>query len=102
MIVLLLSLMAVCFLAHVILLFTSFGAGGVKRTRYFLSHLTLWLTGAFAYLTALLYAGKNISAVIDMFDTPGKQLLLLVVAFGLSLVAHSIVKLFVLPQHKRA
>ncbi|WP_276481065.1 hypothetical protein [Paraflavitalea pollutisoli] len=98
----LLVLMALCFLSHVIMLFTSFGGGGVKKTRYFLSHLTLWLTGAFGYLIAVLYAGKGESSIIDIFDTPFKQVLLIVVAFALSLIAHSIVRLFVLPQHKRA
>lgn len=102
MMITLLVLMAVCFLSHVLMLFTSFGAGGVRKRRYFLSHLTLWLTGAFGYLIAVLYAGKGVSPVIDVFDTPGKQVLLLVIAFGLSLVAHSIVRLFVLPQYKRA
>lgn len=102
MMITLLVLMAVCFLSHVLMLFTSFGTGGVRKTRYFLSHLTLWLTGVLGYLIAVLYAGKGVSSVIDVFDTPGKQVLLLVIAFGLSLVAHSIVRLFVLPQYKRA
>jgi len=102
MIVMLLALMAVSFLAHVFLLFTSFGPGGLKKTRYFYSHFTLWITGALACLTAVLFAGKDVSPVIDTFNTPGKQLLLVVVSFALSLTAHSIVKLFVLPQYRRA
>lgn len=98
----LLSLMAICFLAHVLLLFTSFGPAGVKKKRYFMSHLMLWLTGAFGYVIAWLFAGKDASPVIDVFDTPVKQLLILVLAFALSLIANSIVKLFVLPQYHRA
>lgn len=98
----LLAFMAICFISHVLLLFTSFGSGGVKKTRYFLSHLTLWLTGAFGYLVAVLYAGKGISPVIDVFDTTGKQVMIPLVAFALSLIAHSIVRMFVLPQYRRA
>lgn len=98
----LLVLMAICFLSHVVMLFTSFGGHGVKKTRYFLSHLTLWLTGGFGYLIAVLYAGKGESSIIDTFNTPLKQFLLIAVAFALSLIAHSIVRLFVLPQYNRA
>jgi hypothetical protein len=98
----LLSLMAISFLAHVVTLFTSFGAGGVKKKRYFLSHLTLWITGALGYVIAWQFAGKEVSPVIDVFDTPFKQFLIIVLAFALSLIAHSIVRMFVLPQYKRA
>lgn len=98
----LLSLMAISFIAHVLMLFTSFGAGGVKKKRYFLSHLTLWITGALGYVIAWQFAGKDVSPVIDVFDTPFKQFLIIVLAFALSLIAHSIVRMFVLPQYKRA
>ncbi|UYQ94602.1 hypothetical protein MKQ68_05790 [Chitinophaga horti] len=87
------------FIAHVVLLFTSFGKTGFQKKKYFWSHLTLWITGVIAYLVTVLYAGKGISPIVDLFDTAGKQALLLLVVVVLSIVAHTIVKLFVLPKY---
>jgi uncharacterized membrane protein HdeD (DUF308 family) len=97
---LLLMLAAICFVSHVIMLFTSFPAEGMRKSRYFMSHVTLWLTGIFFYLVTGIYAGEGISAAIDLFDTNGKRMLILVVVFGLSLLAHIIVRLLVIPQYK--
>lgn len=90
------------FLAHVYLLFTSFGKKGFQKRKYLWSHITLWITGALACLIAILFAGKNVSGVIDVFDTPGKASLLIMIALVLSAAAHSIVKLLVLPKYQRA
>ncbi len=96
------ALAVVFFLAHVILLFTSFGKKGFQKQKYLWSHITLWITGALAGLIAVMFAGKGVSSVIDVFDTPGKAALLLLIALALSGAAHSIVKLLVLPKYQRA
>ena len=95
-------LAAAFFVAHVYLLFTSFGKAGFQKQKYLWSHITLWITGGLACLIALLFAGKSVSGVIDVFDTPGKAALLLLIAFALSGAAHSIVKLLVLPKYQKA
>jgi H+/gluconate symporter-like permease len=94
----LLILTIVFFIAHVLLLFTSFGKAGFQKTKYLFSHITLWICGILAYLTAFLYAGKNVSTLADVFDTPMKQGFLIVLVVILSIVAHSIVKYLVLPR----
>lgn len=95
-----LSVLAVLFfIAHVYLLFTSFGEKGFQKKKYLWSHITLWLTGIFACSLTLLFAGKSVSGVIDVFDTPAKSALLILLAFVLSAVAHTIVKLLVLPKY---
>lgn len=86
------------FIAHVVLLFTSFGDKGFHKTKYFWSHATLWIFGVLLFLMATLFAGKQISIVADVFDTPLKRLLILVAVAVLSLVAHTIVRLVVLPK----
>jgi hypothetical protein len=95
-------LAAVFFLAHVYLLFTSFGKTGFQKQKYLWSHITLWITGGLAALIAILFAGKSVSGVIDVFDTPGKAAILLLIALALSGAAHSIVKLLVLPKYQKA
>lgn len=95
-------LAAAFFLAHVYLLFTSFGKTGFQKQKYLWSHITLWITGAIACLIAILFAGKSVSGVIDVFDTPGKAAVLLLIALALSGAAHSIVKLLVLPKYEKA
>lgn len=95
-------LAALFFVAHVYLLFTSFGKSGFQKQKYLWSHITLWITGGIACLIAILFAGKSVSSAIDVFDTPGKASLLIVIALVLSAVAHSIVKLLVLPKYQRA
>lgn len=89
------------FLAHVGLLFTSFGRENYRKGRYFYSHLTLWICGGILYILARLYAGKGESNLLDVFDTPGKQALILVVIVALSLTAHTVVRLLVLPKYKK-
>lgn len=91
---------AAFFIAHVLLLFTSFGRSGYNKTRYFWSHLTLWICGALVFTMALLYAGKGESDIIDVFDTPVKRWLVIGVALVLSAVAHTIVKLLVMPRYQ--
>ena len=95
----LLALAIIFFVAHVVLLFTSFGKNGFQKKKYFWSHLTLWITGVIAYLVTVLYAGKGLSETVDLFDTAGKQALLLLVTVVLSVVAHTVVKLFILPKY---
>ena len=91
----------VFFIAHVCLLLASFSHGRFYSVRYFLSHVTLWVTGFMVFLLVLLFQGKGISAFLDYFDTPVKKGMILVGAVVLSLVAHSIVKLLVLPTRRR-
>lgn len=90
------------FVAHVILLFTSFSATGVNKRKYFWSHATLWIFGLVVFAMAFLYAGQGEAAIIDVFNTPGKRLIILAVVALLSVTAHSIVKLFVLPRYKNS
>jgi hypothetical protein len=94
-------LAAVFFVLHVVFLFASFGGGGFSSRRYFLSHLTLWITGLLVFLLAVLFAGKGVSGALDYFDTPGKRLSILGVAAALSLIAHGIVRGLVLPGRQR-
>lgn len=86
------------FVAHVVLLFTAFGEKGFHKNRYFWSHATLWITGFLFFLMATLFAGKQVSVIADVFDTPLKRFLILAAAAVLSLVAHTIVRLVVLPK----
>ncbi|HVI46450.1 MAG TPA: hypothetical protein VM802_16360 [Chitinophaga sp.] len=95
------TLAVLFFVAHVYLLFTSFGKKGFQKTKYLWSHITLWITGIIASVLTMLYAGKSVSGVIDVFDTPAKSALLIVLALALSLIAHSIVKMLVLPKYTR-
>jgi len=93
----LLTLAAALFLAHVILLFTAFPKAQLARKRYFYSHLTLWLTGGTVFILALLYSGTGESGFLDYFDTPRKKGMIIAFTLALSLVAHMIVRLAVLP-----
>ncbi|PWV47620.1 hypothetical protein [Chitinophaga sp. S165] len=96
----LVALALLFFIAHVILLFTSFGKNGYQKMRYFYSHLTLWICGGLLFLLAVLYTGKNVSAILDVFDTPVKQLLIPGVVVVLSLTAHTIVRFLVMPKYQ--
>lgn len=91
---------AIFFVAHVLLLFTSFSRGMYNKRKYIWSHLTLWICGAIVFSMALLYAGKGESAIMDAFDTPVKRWLIIAVAFALSAAAHTIVKLWVMPRYQ--
>ncbi|RFM34137.1 hypothetical protein [Chitinophaga silvisoli] len=91
----------VFFVAHVILLFTSFGKNGYQKKRYFYSHLTLWITGILLFAMAALYAGKEVSPVLDVFDTIGKQALILGAVVVLSLTAHTICRYLVIPRFNK-
>lgn len=84
------------FVAHVVLLIASFAKSGFNKNRYLWSHITLWITGGIAFLMTTMYAGSGTSAIADLFDTTGKRLLILVTAFGLSGLAHLIVRYLVL------
>lgn len=88
------------FVAHVILLFTSFGKNGYQKRRYFYSHLTLWITGVILFALAAMYAGKQVSPILDVFDTIGKQVLILAAVVVLSLTAHTIVRYLIMPRFK--
>ncbi|XZF15683.1 hypothetical protein ACTHGU_06065 [Chitinophagaceae bacterium MMS25-I14] len=97
-----LSLAAVCFfIAHVLLLVASFAGRAFLPKRYFYSHLTLWITGIIVFVLALMYSGTNQSGFLDYFDTPMKKGMILIVTLGLSLVAHTIVTLFIKPASRR-
>jgi len=85
------------FLAHVVLLFTSFPNAVLARKRYFYSHLTLWLTGVTIFTLAVLCAGTGHSAFLDYFNSPLKKGMIIGFTLALSLVAHTIVRLVVLP-----
>lgn len=87
------------FLAHVYLLFTSFGKLGYQKTKYLWSHLTLWICGVILCLITVFYAGKNVSVIADVFDTPAKQILPVGVVLVLSALAHTIVKTLVMPKY---
>ncbi len=93
----LLLLAAGLFLAHVVLLFTAFPNSKLAQKRYFYSHLTLWLTGGVVFILALLYSGKGQSGFLDYFDSPFKKGMIITFTLALSLVAHTIVRLVVLP-----
>jgi hypothetical protein len=90
----------VFFIAHVVLLFTSFGKNGYQKTKYLYSHVTLWICGAILFLLASLYAGKGVSPLLDVFDTPLKQLLIIGVVALLSLTAHTIVRYLIRPKYQ--
>lgn len=89
----------VFFLAHVVLLFTSFGKSGYQKTRYFYSHVTLWVCGGLLYTLATLYSGKGVSTLLDVFDTPVKRLMIVGMFLLLSFVAHNVVKWLVMPKY---
>ncbi|MFD0749381.1 hypothetical protein ACFQZS_04460 [Mucilaginibacter calamicampi] len=85
------------FLAHVILLFTAFPNSQLARKRYFYSHLTLWLTGLTVFALAVLSSRNGQSAFLDYFNTPIKKGMIIGFTLTLSLVAHTIVRLVVMP-----
>jgi len=89
----------VFFLAHVVLLFTSFGKKGYQKTRYLYSHVTLWICGGILFTLASLYSGKGVSTLLDVFDTPSKRVLIVGVFLLLSFVAHNIVRWLVMPKY---
>jgi len=101
MLYLLAAIAVVFFIAHVALLLASFNGGKFATRRYFYSHLTLWVTGAIIFVLALLYSGTEKSLFLDYFDTGFKRVMILVVTLALSLVAHSIVTLLVLPAIRK-
>lgn len=85
------------FLAHVILLFTAFANSQLAKRRYFYSHLTLWLTGLTVFVLALFSSGSGQSAFLDYFNSPIKKGMIIVFTLVLSLAAHTLVRLVVLP-----
>lgn len=97
---LLLSLTVLSFVLHVCLLLTSFKSTGIRKGRYFFSHFTLWLAGLLLCLIAWLYGGKGISPTLDVFASFNARVYIIVTTLALSLVAHAVVRLFVMPQYK--
>jgi len=93
----LISAAVILFISHVALLLVSFKRSQLIRSRYFYSHLTLWLTGALIFILAILYSGSDRSGFLDYFDTALKKGMILAFTLALSLVAHAIVRLLVLP-----
>ena len=89
---------AIFFIAHVLLLFTSFPDTGFLKHRYFWSHVTLWIFGILIFLMATIFAGKGISSLADVFDTPVKRLMILAVVAIVSGIAHTVVRLLILPR----
>ena len=89
------------FITHVVLLLLSFPKSQLMGRRYFYSHLTLWLTGVVVFALAFLYSGRGRSSFLDYFDSFQKKLLILGFTLALSLVAHAIVRLLVLPLLKK-
>lgn len=98
MLTVLLVLALLFFIAHVALLFTSFRKDSYNKRRYAWSHYTLWICGAIVYAAAVLYAREDNS--LGIFNSTAKQLLILVTVVVLSIVAHTIVRLLVLPKYK--
>lgn len=84
------------FVAHVALLIASFTKGGFNKGRYLWSHITLWITGGILFYMAGRFAGTGELPLADVFDTTGKRLLIIVAAFGLSGLAHLIVRYLIL------
>ncbi|NIG55170.1 hypothetical protein [Chitinophaga sp. Cy-1792] len=98
------TLTALCllsFVAHVFLLFTAFNKSGVNKGKYLWSHITLWLAGILACVITLMFAGKGVSSLVDVFDTPVKSGMLIVLAFALSLIAHTVVRKLVMPRYAK-
>ena len=85
------------FIAHLALLITAFPKSELAPTRYFYSHLTLWITGALIFTLTFLYSGSGRSSFLDYFDSTTKKAMIIVLTFALSFIAHCIVKLIVLP-----
>lgn len=102
MLYILISTAVILFIAHVVLLFTSFSNACLIPPRYFYSHLTLWLTGLTVFALATLYSGTNQSGFLDYFNTWMRRSYILVFIFGLSLVAHCIVTFLVLPLLRKS
>src|ERR1700744_1922447 len=97
MLYLLITAAVVLFVLHVAFLLASFRRTGFSGRRYFISHLTLWLTGLVVFALAWLYSGHQVSSFLDYFSTPGRLFAILGFTAGLSLVAHLIVRFAVLP-----
>lgn len=93
---------AAFFIAHVVLLLASFNGSKLQSRRYFYSHLTLWITGTVVFVLAILYSGSNQSGFLDYFNTPFKKAMILVFTFALSFVAHTIVRMLVLPMLRKS
>ncbi len=91
---------AVFFLTHVILMLASFKGGVFSFRRYFFSHLTLWLAGLTVFCMAALYQDGG-GAFLSYFDSGAKRAMILVFTFGLSALAHLIVRFLVLPVYRR-
>ncbi|MDN3580807.1 hypothetical protein [Mucilaginibacter flavus] len=90
------------FIAHVSLLVASFTGPKFAKSRYFYSHLTLWLTGLSLFVAAILFSGTGQSQFLDYFDSSLKKVMILVVTFALSLTAHSIIIYLVLPSIRKS
>jgi hypothetical protein len=86
------------FIAHVGLLLASFSRSGFSNRRYFYSHLTLWLTGICVFVLAWLFHGRQMSGFLDYFGTASKLAFILVFTAALSLIAHLLIRLVVLPM----
>lgn len=91
----------VFFLAHVVLLFTSFGKNGYQKTRYFYSHVTLWICGGVLFTLATLYSGTGVSPLLDVFDTPVKRIMIVAAFLLLSFLAHNVVRLLIMPKYSK-
>ena len=89
------------FIAHVALLLAAFPQSELARTRYFYSHLTLWITGVLVFLLTILYSGSGRSGFLDYFDTTTKRAMILIFTVALSFAAHLIVKFVVVPLLKK-
>jgi uncharacterized membrane protein YfcA len=91
----------VFFIAHVSLLVASFTGSTFATSRYFYSHLTLWLTGLTIFVATILFSGTGQSQFLDYFDSTLKKVMILVITLALSLTAHSIVTYLVLPSIRK-
>lgn len=98
-----LPLLAVAFfVTHVLLIFTSFGKKGYHPRKYLWSHITLWIAGVLVTVFLWQNSGQPSSGIGETFNTPLKRFFPILLAFGLSVIAHIIVRLFILPRYKTA
>ncbi|MCX2480601.1 hypothetical protein OQY15_15965 [Pedobacter sp. MC2016-15] len=89
------------FLAHLVLLLSSFPKFQLAPIRYFYSHLTLWITGIIVFAMAVSYSGDGQSSFLDYFDSTFKRAMILVFTVVLSTLAHFVVKLLIVPALRK-
>lgn len=90
------------FITHVLLLLSSFSRKKLLAKRYYYSHFTLWLTGIVVFILASVYQGTQRSGFLDFFNTSFSRIMILCFTLFLSVLAHLVVRLLVLPIIRRS